>query len=206
MLNNLLAFAVVVMMLTMLPGIDTAQVLRAATLGGPKLAYATLLGIMAGVWIWGVTAAIGISALLLASPTLYDLVRYLGGAYLLWLGLRIVWTARQPHVQSNSDHSTARTYVAAFGRASLITVTNPKNGLFYIAILPQFLPAELHPALGGLVLSTIHNGTCLVWFSMLIWGTHRARAFFERPRVQQWMERISGVALLGFGAAVFFEQ
>ena len=205
MLSNLLAFTAVVMMLTMLPGIDTAQVLRAATLGGPRLAYATLFGIMAGVWVWGVAAAIGISALLLASPALYDVVRYLGGSYLLWLGLRIIWSARKPHLQSEHDSGSARTYVGAFTRASLITITNPKNGLFYIAMLPQFLPKELPPAVGGFVLSTIHNGTCLLWFSMLIWGTNRARNFFERPQVQQWMERISGIALVGFGVAVFFE-
>lgn len=206
MLSNLVAFTVVVMLLTMLPGIDTAQVLRAATLGGPRLAYATLAGIMAGVWVWGIAAAIGISALLLASPMLYDVVRYTGGAYLLWLGLRIIWDARAAHSASaNGGDGTARTHVAAFARAAVITITNPKNGLFYIAMLPQFLPKELPPAVGGFVLSTIHNATCLVWFSMLIWGTHRARAFFGRPRVQQWMERISGVALLGFGAAVFFE-
>lgn len=205
MLSNLLAFTAVVMMLTMLPGIDTAQVLRSATVGGPRLAYATLLGIMAGVWIWGVAAAIGISALMLASSTLYDIVRYLGGGYLLWLGLRILWDARTAHERSERNGSAARTYIAAFGRASAITITNPKNGLFYIAMLPQFLPKEWPPALGGLVLSTIHNGTCLLWFSMLIWGTNRARNFFELPHVQQWMERISGVALLGFGVAVFFE-
>lgn len=205
MLGNLLGFTVVVMMLTMLPGIDTAQVLRSATLGGPKLAYATLLGIMAGVWVWGVAAAIGISALLLASPTLYDIVRYIGGAYLLWLGLRIIWDARHAHVHRENTQGAARTYMAAFGRASMITITNPKNGLFYIAMLPQFLPKELPAALGGLLLSTIHNATCVLWFSLLIWGTNRARAFFERPKVQQWMERISGIALLGFGTAVFFE-
>ena len=132
-------------------------------------------------------------------------VRYLGGSYLLWLGLRILWDARRPHERTAGGGGNARTYIAAFSSASVITITNPKNGLFYIATLPQFLPKELPPALGGLVLSTIHNGTCLLWFSMLIWGTHRARALFERPNVQQWMERISGTALLGFGAAVFFE-
>ena len=85
MANDLIGFAIVVGLLTMLPGIDTAQVLRSATLGGPRLAYATLLGIMAGVWVWGVAAAVGISALLLASEPLYNAVRYLGAGYLLWL-------------------------------------------------------------------------------------------------------------------------
>ena len=205
MLSDLIQFAVVVGLLTMLPGIDTAQVLRSATVGGPKLAYATLGGIMAGVWVWGIGAAVGISALLLASQTAYDVVRFIGAAYLLWLGARIVWAARSPHPSTAETDFSARTLWAAFTRAAFIAITNPKNGLFYIAMLPQFLPKELPPALGGLVLSTIHNGTCLLWFSMLIWGTNRARNFFERPHVQQWMERISGVALLGFGVAVFFE-
>lgn len=205
MANELIGFAIVVGLLTMLPGIDTAQVLRSATLGGPRLAYATLFGIMAGVWVWGVAAAVGISALLLASEPLYIALRYLGAGYLLWLGARILWDARHAHVATVGDGGSASTLLAAFGRAGLITITNPKNGLFYIAILPQFLPTQLPPALGGLLLSTIHNAECLLWFSLLIWGTHRARAFFGRPRVQQWMERISGVALLGFGAAVFFE-
>lgn len=205
MLSNLIQFAIVVGLLTMLPGIDTAQVLRSATVGGPRLAYATLLGIMAGVWIWGIGAAIGISALLLASETAYDIVRFAGAAYLIWLGARIVWAARHPHQLQALRDGDARTLRNAFTRASIITITNPKNGLFYIAVLPQFLPESLSPALGGLLLSTIHNLECLIWFSLWIWGTHRARTYFSRPRVQQWMERISGTALVGFGIAVFFE-
>lgn len=205
MLGDLLAFTIVVTMLTMLPGIDTAQVLRSATVGGPRLAYATVLGIMVGVWVWGVAAAVGISALLVSSPTLYDVVRYLGGGYLLWLGLRMLWDARRPAAQTDLAAEGSRTYVAAFSRASVITLTNPKNGLFYIAVLPQFLPDGLPAAWGGLLLSTIHNATCLVWFSMLIWGTNRARSFFVKPRVRQRMEWISGFALLCFGVAVFFE-
>lgn len=205
MLSDLIQFAVVVGLLTMLPGIDTAQVLRSATVGGPKLAYATLGGIMAGVWVWGIGAAVGISALLLASQTAYDVVRFIGAAYLLWLGARIVWAARSQRSTAVETDYSARTLWAAFARAAFIAITNPKNGLFYIAVLPQFLPDDMNAFLAGLLLATIHNVLCLLWFSMMIWGTHRARAFFTRPRVQQWMERISGVALMGFGVAVFFE-
>lgn len=205
MLSDLVQFAVVVGLLTMLPGIDTAQVLRSATVGGPKLAYATLGGIMAGVWVWGIGAAVGISALLLASQTAYDVVRFIGAAYLLWLGARIVWAARSQRSTPVETDYSARSLWAAFVRAAFIAITNPKNGLFYIAVLPQFLPDDMNAFLAGLLLATIHNVLCLLWFSMMIWGTHRARTFFTRPRIQQWMERISGVALMGFGIAVFFE-
>ena len=92
-----------------------------------------------------------------------------------------------------------------FSRAFVITLTNPKNGLFYIAMLPQFLPNDMPAALGGIALAAIHNLECLAWFSLLIWSTNLARRFFERPSVQTWMERISGAALIGFGLRVALE-
>ena len=67
MLENLLSFAVLAGLLTLLPGLDTAQILRAVTIGGRSTGYATLFGILGGVWVWGIAAALGISALLIAS-------------------------------------------------------------------------------------------------------------------------------------------
>ena len=209
MLQDLAGFAVVAGLLTMLPGIDTAQVLRAATLSGTRAAYATVAGIIAGVFAWGIAAALGISALLTASRVAYDVVRWIGAAYLLYLGVRILWDSR--HIQTGTTAPGSATkatwgFGATFSRAAIITLTNPKNGLFYVAMLPQFLPAELPPAIGGIMLAAIHNVECLLWFSLLIWSTHRARAFFERPRVQAWMERVSGTALIGFGLRLATER
>lgn len=208
MLQDFLGFAVVAGLLTMLPGIDTAQVLRAATLSGTRAAYATLAGIITGVFAWGIAAALGISALLTASRVAYDVVRWIGAGYLLYLGLRIIWDARRMPAGGAESPATRSGWGtgATFARAAVITLTNPKNGLFYVAMLPQFLPAALPPAIGGVALATIHNLECLAWFSLLIWSTRRARAFFERPRVQMWMERISGTALVGFGLRVVAER
>lgn len=208
MLQHLLGFAVVAGLLTMLPGIDTAQVLRSAAIGGPRLAYATLAGIMAGVFAWGIAAALGISALLVASRTAYDVVRLAGAAYLLYLGLRIIVESRHAHARAAaaSTERGARTLAPVFSKAFVITLTNPKNGLFYIAMLPQFLPEGVPAALGGTLLAAIHNLECLLWFSLLIWSTNLARQFFERPSVQTWMERISGTALVGFGVRVALER
>lgn len=207
MLQDFVGFAIVAGLLTMLPGIDTAQVLRSATTGGPRMAYATLAGIMAGVFAWGIAAALGISALLVASKLAYDVVRIAGAMYLLYLGLRIIIESRNAQAKAQEARAArgTRDLGAVFSRAFLITLTNPKNGLFYIAMLPQFLPDNLAPALGGVALATIHNLECLVWFSLLIWSTNLARQFFARPRVQMWMERISGAALIGFGIRVVLE-
>lgn len=207
MLQDFVGFAIVAGLLTMLPGIDTAQVLRSAATGGPRMAYATLGGIMAGVFAWGIAAALGISALLVASRTAYDIVRIAGALYLLYLGLRIIAESRHAHAKSLATQASRRSRALApvFSRAFVITLTNPKNGLFYIAMLPQFLPENLPAAIGGLALATIHNVECLLWFSLLIWSTNLARKFFQRPAVQMWMERISGLALIGFGVRVVLE-
>ena len=207
MLQNLLSFTLLAALLTMLPGLDTAQVLRSVAIGGYKSAYATLAGILVGVWIWGMAAALGLSALLVASHLAFTIVKIAGGIYLLYLGIRILIESR------NITESTIRDRAgknvsnrSAFFRALTINLTNPKTGVFYIAILPQFLPHEFPAVIGGLILSTIHNLLGLIWFSLLIFGSSFAKEKLQRPKAQKIIERVSGVALLAFGLRVFAEK
>jgi threonine/homoserine/homoserine lactone efflux protein len=191
----------------MLPGIDTAQVLRAVAIGGKKQAYATLFGIMCGVWIWGIGAALGISALLVASKSAYLVLKIIGAGYLLYLGFKMIWESRK----INSESITARIeekkdFRKTFNKAFLITFTNPKNGAFYVAILPVFLPEGMPAFFGGLILSTIHNLCCLIWFTMIIYGASFAKETLRKPKVQSWVERISGLALVGFGIRLAMEK
>ena len=207
MLQNLISFAILAWFLTMLPGIDTAQVLRAVAIGGKKQAYATLFGIMCGVWIWGIGAALGISALLVASKSAYLVLKIIGAGYLLYLGLKMIWESRI----INSESITARIeekkdFRKTFNMAFLITFTNPKNGAFYVAILPVFLPEGMPAFFGGLILSTIHNLCCLVWFTMMIYGANFAKETLRKPNVQKIVERVSGIALIGFGIKLAMEK
>jgi threonine/homoserine/homoserine lactone efflux protein len=207
MLQNLISFAILAWLLTMLPGIDTAQVLRAVAIGGKKQAYATLFGIMCGVWIWGIGAALGISALLVASKSAYLVLKIIGAGYLLYLGLKMIWESRI----INSESITARIeekkdFRKTFNMAFLITFTNPKNGAFYVAILPVFLPEGMPAFFGGLILSTIHNLCCLVWFTMMIYGANFAKETLRKPNVQKIVERVSGIALIGFGIKLAMEK
>jgi RhtB (resistance to homoserine/threonine) family protein len=207
MLQNLLSFAVLAGLLTMLPGLDTAQVLRSVTIGGKSTAYATVAGILTGVWIWGAAAALGISALLIASHIAYTLVKWAGAIYLIYLGIKMLLESR------NITHESVQAKIAdktstrkAFNRAMLINLTNPKTGVFYIAILPQFLPEEFPAIVGGLLLATIHNLLTLIWFTMMIYGASFAKETLQNPRVQKIIERASGLALIGFGIRVAFEK
>jgi threonine/homoserine/homoserine lactone efflux protein len=161
---------------------------------------------MAGVWVWGVAAAVGVSAILLASATAYTVVRYLGAAYLIYLGVRMVVEARRAGGLVLGKTSVNDTPVRAMVKAFMVTLTNPKNGAFYVAILPQFVPVDMNPILAGLALATIHNLLVLVWFTAVIFLTNLAKNFFAKPRVGQTMEYVSGAALFGFGVKMALER
>jgi threonine/homoserine/homoserine lactone efflux protein len=189
----------------MLPGIDTAQVLRASVKGGPRLAYLTLFGIMAGVYFWGITGAIGVSAVLLASETLYRIFQYAGAAYLLYLGATMIRDSRKSEGLNISATPDGQNSIKEFMRAFMVTFTNPKNGAFYIAVIPQFLPHDMNPVVGGFFLASIHNASCLIWFTGVIALTNTAKNFFARPKVGQVIERVSGLALLVFALSMVLE-
>lgn len=205
-MNSWLQFAALVGLLTMLPGIDTAQVLRSSIKGGPRLAYLTLVGIMGGVWVWGVAAAVGVSAVLLASAEAYTVVRLLGAAYLIYLGARMIIDARRAGGLVLGKVVSTDSPVKAMAKAFTVTLTNPKNGAFYVAILPQFVPIDMNPIVAGFALATIHNLLVLAWFTAIIFLTNLAKNFFARPRVGQVMEYLSGTALFGFGVAMALEK
>jgi len=207
MIESLLGFTLLAWFLTMLPGIDTAQVLRAVAVGGKRQAYATLFGIMCGVWIWGIGAALGISAIIVASKIAYSILRWAGALYLLYLGAKMIFESRKiSHETIKEKIEEKNTFKKTFNRAFLITFTNPKNGAFYIAILPVFLPKGMPALLGGLILSTIHNLCCLVWFTMMIYGANFAKETLRKPNVQKIVERVSGIALIGFGIKLAMEK
>jgi len=207
MLQNLISFALLAGLLTMLPGIDTAQVLRAVATGGKKSAYATLFGIITAVWVWGVCAAMGISALLLASKIAYSIVKWIGALYLIYLGIKMILDSRHiTHDTIQAKVEDKKTFRKQFTRAFVITLTNPKNGAFYVAILPTFLPHKMPAALGGFLLSSIHNLLTFTWFSMMIFGASFAKDSLRNPKIQKRVERISGIALIGFGLKVAAEK
>ena len=205
-MNNWVEFAIVAGLLTMLPGIDTAQILRSAIKGGPKLAYMTLLGICIGVWVLGIAAAVGISALLLASAELYRVVSWIGAGYLLFLGLKMIWDARHVGAFEVAAAPVEERPFKSVMRAAFVTLTNPKGAAFYVAVFPAYIPHDMNPALAGFALASVHNFEALVWFSIWIWATSFAKKFFSRPRVRQVMEAVSGVAMLGFGVKMLLEH
>ena len=200
--SAILSFAVVAGLLTIVPGLDTALVLRAAITQGSRNAFATALGVSTGALIWGVGAAVGVSALLTASTVAYTAVRVIGALYLVWMGIGLLRKAlSKKHTdQMTADLATAPPSVwRAWSRGMLTNLLNPKIGAFYVAVLPQFIPAHTSHLLMGVLLALVHDVEGLIWFTGIILAAGRVRRWLSRRSVQRSVDGATGVALVGFG-------
>lgn len=205
-LSALLSFAVIAGLLTLVPGIDTALVLRSVLSRGRRYAAGTALGIVTGAIVWGAAAAVGASALLQASELAYRLLTLVGAAYLVYLGVSLLArslrnTPGQALVLPTASASLPRAYLTGV----LTNLLNPKVGVFYLATIPQFLPAQTPPLLMGLALAAVHGLLTLIWFALLIIGGGLASKALRSPRAARIIDRVTGVVLLGFGARLALE-
>ena len=215
----MLLFALVAIPLTMMPGLDSALVLRTAVVSGRKHAYATALGINAGVLAWGVAAAVGATAVLAASETAYRALTLAGAAYLAWLGGRMLWSSFRPGgydaLPDGVDAALpgARPGAVAvpgvepspwrsFALGATTNLLNPKVGVFYLATIPQFLPDGVPHLLMGLLLAVEHDVLGLAWLAVLINAASLAKRWLSGRTIAQVTDRVTGVVLLALGGRI----
>ncbi len=201
MLQSLIAFTGAAIIIALIPGPSTAIIIRQSVTSGRRAGVAAMLGNETGVLLWGMAATFGLSALLLASRIAYDTMRIAGAVFLVSMGVRALWSARRAPGSPGPDAAPApvpsgwRAY-----RTGLLTIfANPKAGVFAVSFLPQFVPhgVPVLPAL--LAFSLIWALVDMVWYLSLIWLAARAGRALSRPRVRQWLERVSGVVLVSLG-------
>lgn len=200
-ITALLTWTFVAALAVMTPGLDTLLVLRHTMLGGRQAGLATVAGISTGCVIWATASLAGLAALLAASTVAYDIVRIAGAAYLLWLGATAIWKTlprnRRPGMQ-DLDIPVAPGWFAAFHTGVVTNLLNPKVGVFYMSLLPQFLPKDGTTS-WGIVLVAVHVMAGLIWYPPLIWAAARARDLLLRDRVRRWLDRATATVLIALG-------
>ena len=206
-----LSFAVVAGLLTLVPGIDTALVLRSSISRSRSFAFATALGIGTGAMVWGMAAAVGVSALLAASEVAYRLLTLAGAAYMVWLGLSLFWKSWRKGEGTAAATATSEPAVEGgqLWRGWLTgagtNLLNPKVGVFYIATIPQFIPSGSAPLLMGMLLAGVHCVLSMLWFALLIFATGLASKWLKSARSIRVIDGITGTVLVGFGLKLALE-
>jgi len=189
------AFCAAILLFLALPGPGTFALLTSTGKGGFRAGAAATAGLIAGdqVLLW--LAVAGVAALLAAHPALFQAVQYLGAAYLVWIGLRLVFAKPR---QAGPITIQPRQYAR---QAFLITLLNPKAIVFYMAFFPLFIDPAAHRGLitfgaMALTIALITAVYCLLLCAFAQAVSARVRA---HRRLAQALERLAGVFLVGFG-------
>ena len=185
----MLAFLAVALVVILSPGPDFALTVQAAVARGRASGLATAGGIVSGQLVWGVATAAGLAALLVASRPVFDALRLAGAAYLAWLGLQALRSARQA-----DEHARPLRRGAGFRQGFLSNASNPKMAVFFTSLLPQFGSRLPELVAHSLVFSSL----TLVWLALVV----RASAALRMPRVRRVLDAVTGVVLIGFGGAL----
>ncbi len=205
MLSNIVTFSILAGILVIIPGLDFALVLRYATTQSRKSALVVMLGITSGLFVWGTFASLGISAILQASETAFNVLKVTGACYMIWMGIGFIRNSLKDSSEALMEIQKIRNQ-RIFTRGLFSNLLNPKAGVFYLSVLPQFIPAGSNHLLFGLFLASIHAVITIIFFVSLILFINMLKDFFIRPRVVKVMERISGVAVIGFGARLLLSE
>ncbi|MEU6973130.1 LysE family translocator [Kitasatospora aureofaciens] len=198
MTTALWSFALVVGLLTLTPGLDTALILRTSALGRRRQAWGVVLGIQTGTLVWGTLTSAGVTALLTASQVAYEVLRWAGAAYLVWMGVGML-RKRGTEAAAEQEESVEGGFGHGWRRGTLTNLLNPKVGVFYVAVLPQFIPAGAPHFAAGVALTCVHVVEGVLWSTVLVGFARVLRGWLRRPAARRVMDRVTGAVVVGFG-------
>jgi RhtB (resistance to homoserine/threonine) family protein len=202
------AFLIAITILTLTPGLDTALVIRNTTRGGEKDGFITNLGICFGLFFHATLSAVGISLLLSQSPQLFHTVKIIGALYILYLGvqgLRQSFSATTDSPEKLATHGKFNA-IRSFREGLLSNALNPKTAIFYLAFLPQFINPEYSAFMQSLLMASIHFVIALCWQAFISRMIVTAKKRFNSGKTQLFMERLTGVVLIGLAVKLLLDR
>ena len=200
-LTSLLPFALGSLLVTIVPGPDMALITRQVLAYGQRAARATVAGNLLGLVVHTTVVAAGLSAVLLTSVRVFDVVKLVGAAYLIYLGLTAL---RHSRGRAAGDVTPLprrgrKKRAVAFRQGFLSTLLNPKPALFLATYLPQFVDPSGSTTVQVIALGGFHVLLGLVWLTTYAHLIGRLHLILSRDRVRRWLERATGVVLISFG-------
>jgi threonine/homoserine/homoserine lactone efflux protein len=189
-----MTFLLVALVVIVTPGQDTALTIRNTLVAGRRGGVLTAAGVAAGQTVWVVMTAVGVAALLVAFEPAFVALRIVGGAYLVWLGTRALWSASRgsAHEVQMAPRRTP------FRQGVLSNLGNPKMAIFFTSLLPQFAHSFAGLVAHGLVFCAL----TFAWLSVVA----RVGSMLRRPVVRRIVDAVTGVVLVALGLRVAGER
>jgi threonine/homoserine/homoserine lactone efflux protein len=195
------------LLLNITPGADFLFVLGRSAAGGFSAGVSAALGVAAGCCVHAVAAALGLSALLATSAGAFTVVKWVGAAYLVYLGVTLL-TKREALATHTPTQQDAPSLRRVFWQGFLTNTLNPKVALFFLAFVPQFIHAGSATKIQAfLLLGAVFNTTGLAWNVFVAWSASAiARRLDVTARIGRWVGRCLGVFFLALGVKLAFAR
>lgn len=208
--RQFVAFLGVALLLIVTPGADMALLTKLTLVNGRRAAIQAGLGIITGLVVWATLSAAGLAALLNTSAVAFTVLKVVGGAYLVYLGLRTLWETRWSDASAETEpligEARQLTGSRAYRQGLLSNLLNPKVGVFYTTFLPQFVSAD-DPAIPQLTLLALaHILLSLIWLPCFIQMVVKAGEMLRRPSIRCWLDRATGAVLVALGLRLATER
>ena len=213
--HQLLMFIAAGWLLNLTPGPDVLYIVSNALRSGTRAGIVAGLGITAGCFVHIFAAAVGVGALLAASATAFTVLKWVGAAYLLWMGVRMLFAKASGDGGSGAAIAAAQAAPAAavplrgvFMGGFWTNVLNPKVAIFFLAFVPQFIaPGTDSKALAFVLLGVLFNLNAIpVNVGWALAAGFMARRVGAVQRGMHWLDRIAGAMFIGFGLKLAFSD
>ncbi|MBO3793079.1 LysE family transporter [Bacillus subtilis] len=204
-MHSLLAYIPIAAMMVIMPGADTMLVMKNTLRYGPKAGRYNILGLATGLSFWTVIAILGLSVVIAKSVILFTTIKYLGAAYLIYLGVKSFFAKSMFSLDDmqtqakNMASSPKRYYKTSFMQGSLSNILNPKTVLVYVTIMPQFINLNGNINQQLIILASILTLLAVLWFLFLVYIIDYAKKWMKNSKFQKVFQKITGIILVGFG-------
>lgn len=205
---HLFVYVGVVVAIALLPGPDTAVVTKNALVHGRDAALGSAIGVNIGLSVWTLATALGVAAILRSSATVYDALKLLGALYLIWIGARTLWDSRRRRGDTSAEAASGRVIDGRGGflQGVISNLANPKVGIFFTSLLPQFVSPHSSALLQMLMLGGIFIAFNVLWMCSYALAAVRLSHVLSRRRVKAAIDRVSGLVLVGVGISLATER
>ncbi len=213
-IENYWGFILTGILLNITPGSDTMYIITRSVSQGKKAGFYSVLGIVSGILVHTVLAALGLSIILAKSPLAFTIVKYIGASYLCYLGFKMLTSKAESVIadglpdSENPTQAKALDYGKIFKQGVLTNTFNPKVALFFLAFFPQFIdPSYAHSTVSFLVLGLTFAVTGLVWcLCLALLASRFSEKLRENPAIESILNKISGVVFIGLGIKLLTEK
>ena len=204
----MLVFVGVAAIVIVVPGPDTAVVTKNVLVHGRRAAFGTSLGVTAGLSVWTLAAAVGVASVVRASAVAFTVLKLIGALYLVWLGLQALRAPghAEPGARPSTADMPAMGALGGFRQGFLSDLANPKIGIFFTSLLPQFVDPGHSVLLPFLALGAVFVLMTVLWLSAYCLIAARAAETLQRPRVKAAMDRVTGIVLIALGLRLAIEH